>query len=643
MFLSNGNDRLRKRASKRIPSSREQFENYRQKSNGSTTSSSAQHRPARSSSLLLVSFLRMLRGWYGQVLWSLVALILATLLGLVPPAATKFIVDNVLTGAPLPEYVPQWVPREPSRLLIAITAAVLIVSAIKIGVQLVGRWNARRISKLVKLAVNKQVFQHVIRLPLHRVQELKSGGAMSILRKDASSVNELMTILLYDPLQALVQLFGSLCILAWVDWRMLLGALVMIPLVWLTHHTWIRRLRPQHRQVRALREEIDALTTELFGGIRVVRAFSRQRSETSRIMRAENLMARKELYAWWWARGVEIVWESIIPLCSALLLIYGGWRVLAGALTLGDMMMFVVYLLMLLVPLSLLAQSATRLQDSLAGFDRVLDLLEEPIEMESGSRVEVSKAHVAGRISFEMVSFSYPGSDLLALDGINLTVEAGETIALVGPSGSGKTTLCNLAMRFYDPTEGRVLLDNRDLREIKVESYRKLLSIVDQDVFLFDGTIASNIAYGDQHATEYDIRRAAELANVDEFIADFPAGYNTVIGERGVKLSGGQRQRIATARAILADPKILILDEASSNMDTETERAIQANLAELMQKRTCFVIAHRLSTIAHASRIVVLEAGRITEIGTHEELLNASSWYREMAMMQTASVPLPTC
>jgi ATP-binding cassette subfamily B protein/subfamily B ATP-binding cassette protein MsbA len=433
-----------------------------------------------------------------------------------------------------------------------------------------------------------------------------------------------------------IQLVGSLVILAWVDWRLLLGALVLVPLIYVTHRTWIARIRPQYRRVRAERERADALAAESFGGIRVVRAFSRQRTETNRILRSNHAMGRLELYAWWWSRIVEVVWAALIPTASAALLMYGGWRVLQGALTLGDLMMFLVYLLMLLDPLAVLAQSAAQLQNSLAGLDRVLDLLEEPREMQSpGEKRRIAKRDVLGRVTFDNVSFSYPKTSDLTLKEITLDVAPGETIALVGPSGAGKTTFCNLVARFYDPTSGRILVDGRDLRELDVESYRQAVGIVEQDVFLFDGTIGENIAYGARHASQREVRAAAALANADEFIERLPLKYDTVIGERGVKLSGGQRQRLAIARAVLADPPILILDEATSNLDTQSERLIQSALTTLMRHRTSFVIAHRLSTIVHASRIVVLESGRIAEIGTHESLMGSGGRYSEMVLLQT--------
>jgi ATP-binding cassette, subfamily B, bacterial len=282
-----------------------------------------------------------------------------------------------------------------------------------------------------------------------------------------------------------------------------------------------------------------------------------------------------------------------------------------------------------------LATTVTQFQSNLAGFDRVLDLLDEPREMADcpGTRA-ISKSAVSGAITLRNVGFIYPGTSRRVLREINLEVEPGETIALVGRSGSGKTTLCNLIARFYDPTAGTIALDGLGLREIEVESFRRLLGIVEQDVFLFDGSIAENIAYGDRWATQARIEQAAHVANAAEFIDRLPAGYQTLIGERGVRLSGGQRQRLAIARAILADPKVFILDEATSNLDSESERLIQQSLEQLLLGRTSFVIAHRLSTIRHADRILVLDDGAIVEAGSHTELMAGSGLYRDMVELQ---------
>ena len=599
----------------------------------------------RTSKELLSRFFGLLNPFRWQVVGILLSLTVATVLALIPPAGTKFVVDYVLTDQPLPESFTSRFPTFTDRytLLIAAAVAVVVISLCKIIVHIWGRWYATRITKRIQLDVRRRVFEHAVRLPLHRVQEIRSGGVASILREDGGSVGELVFGLLYNPWRAIIQLLGSLIILAWVDWTLLVGALVLLPLVYFSHHTWIARIRPQFRAIRKQREFIDAGAAEAFAGMRIVRAFSRQRREAGRFIVENNLMVRKELFAWWWMRSVEMVWEAMIPLTSAALMLYGGWRVIDGALTIGELMMFLVYLLMLLQPLAILAQSATQFQNSLSGLDRILDLLDEPKEMQpTADSLRVSHSTVAGQITFDNVTFAYPGTDEPALKAINLEVAAGQTVALVGPSGSGKTTLCNLVARFYDPQSGAVKLDGRDLRDFDVESFRSLLGVVEQDVFLFDGTIADNINYANRDASPEQVQAAADAAHASEFIDRLTDGMNTLIGERGVRLSGGQRQRLAIARAILADPRLLILDEATSSLDTDSERLIQSSLAKLMQNRTSFVIAHRLSTIAGADLICVVEHGEIVQTGTHQELMDKGGRYRMMVEQQVQmATPAP--
>jgi ATP-binding cassette subfamily B protein/subfamily B ATP-binding cassette protein MsbA len=673
-------------------SSRERFRQYRREirarkfdpsSSSSRTSGSpkhshdgrTKHRRSRSFFQLLREFWGLVRPHRAAIYLALATLSVSTLLGLAPLYGTKVVFDNVLGDHPLPLPLTRFValPADRSQLL-GVVAVVMVALAVACELlNLWSRWNSTRATQLVRVSVRKQVFDHAVRLPLHRVYDLKSGGVASILREDAGNVADLIFSLLYNPWRAIIQLLGSVAVLAFVDWRLLLGSLVLLPIVWMTHRTWIGRIRPLMRDIRNTRQNIDSHTTEAFGGMRVVRSFARQQHESSTYTRGGNFMSRQEVLTWWWMRGIDVSWSVLIPLATATLLYFGGRQVLADsellkahlirpdqALTVGDLVMFLSYLVALLGPIATLAASATGLQTSLAALDRVLDLMQEPREMPSTrAAVAVTKPQVQGRIVFKDVSFAYPAAkpsngklqagDAEAdaeppspvLSDINLDLAAGQVVALVGPSGAGKTTLCNLVARFFDPTSGSIALDGRDIRDITIDSYRRLFGIVEQDTFLFDGTIAENIGYGRKNATQAEIEQAARSANADEFIKNLAAGYDSWIGERGVKLSAGQRQRITIARALLAEPRILIFDEATSNLDTESERLIQASLHTLMQGRTSFVIAHRLSTIAHADRILVMEKGRIVEQGRHEELMQLNSRYREMVLLQTSPPPPP--
>lgn len=643
-------------------------------------------------------FFELFRLFWGQirehhktVIAALGTVTLATSLGLLMPASTLITIDYIITDHPGPSGIPPLARRivaatgvhidwnsidkaDRISLLWVLGFFMIVLTMFNIVVWTWGRWQMTRLTKRVQASMRMQVFEHASRLPLHRIYQLKTGGVVSILREDAGAAAELLFSLLYNPWRAIVQLVGTLVILALVDWRLLVGGMMLIPAVWLSHRTWINRIRPIYRDIKITRTSIDAHSTEAFGGMRVVRGFSRELSESGRFTKAGHLMSRQEILVWWWSRVLEMVWSLLIPVASTGVLVYGGSQVIRGNLTIGEVMMFTSYLLMLLSPLETLTNTATAVQTNLAGFDRILDVLSEPGEFgEAGEegKLQIERAKVKGHIALDHVSFAYPVMHSRAknpkeetkvapravLKDITLDVRAGMTVALVGASGSGKTTLCNLIARFFDPCEvpdpdapggkwpaGRILLDGVDLKDIDVRSFRRLLGIVEQDVFLFDGTIAANIAYGRLASsgkglvTEAEVmqavKRAAESANAAEFIDNLENGYHTLIGERGVRLSGGQKQRLAIARALLADPAILILDEATSNLDAESEALIQRSLGVLMKGRTCFVIAHRLSTIRHADLIVVLEQGRVVETGTHQQLLAMEGRYADLLRTQ---------
>ncbi len=637
---------------------------------------------ARTFSELFREFWKHLAGHRPTLFLALTTLTCSTFVGLVMPASTKVTIDYILTDHPGPTGLPAWVGAtlgigpefsvsDRKHLLWALAVLMIGVTLFSVTIGSWGRWQMTRLTKRLQSAMRRRAFDHAVQLPLHKLYQFKSGGVVSILREDAGGAAELLFSMIYNPWRAIVQLAGTLIILTVVDWRMLLGAAAIIPATWLTHRTWINRIRPVYRDIRITRQGMDGHTTETFGGMRVVRGFGRQHGESSRYTHAQNYMVRQEILVWWESRLLEIIWAVLIPFASVAVLVYGGSRVIDRSLSIGDVMMFSTYLLMLLSPLETLTSTAANIQSNLAGFDRILDVLAEPREFsENRGTIPVSREVAQGRISIRHVSFTYPmaikpksrkkaevkdasrpgahsmnGSAGLGapepdpepievLHDIDLEVKAGETIALIGPSGSGKTTLCNLIARFYDPTRGSIALDGVDLKQIDLDGYRRLLGIVEQDVFLFDGSVAENIGYGRRDATMEQIRAAAAAANADGFIEKLEYRYETVIGERGVRLSGGQKQRIAIARAILADPLILILDEATSNLDSESEALIQKSLAVLMRGRTSFVIAHRLSTIRHASRIVVMENGKVIEVGSHEQLIERSGRYAELLRLQ---------
>lgn len=601
---------------------------------------------ARSFWELFAAFWGLIAGHRGPIIAALGFLSVGIAIRLIPPLGTKLAIDSVLTDPARP--FPDWLLRvpgvatllgdpsaSPMRTLVAIAATVTVLTLIGTFINLIGRWLATKAVNKTQVSIRRQVFEHALRLPLHHVYSMKSGGIASLIREDAGGVSELIFSMLYNPWRALVQFFGSLVILMFVDWKLMLGGMMLLPVVWVTHRTYISRIRPLFRDVRKQRQRIDSAATETFGGIRVVRTFSRSRTESSRYVREGDFLVRQQLFTWWWMRIIETIWEVVIPLASTGLLLYGGYQIIEDQLTLGDLMMFLVYLTMLLDPLATLAGSAVTFQNNLAGLDRILDVLD--VDEELPSRVGANRLTAqtrGGAISIRNVSFHYPGTETPVLHNVTFEIEAGQTVALVGRSGAGKTTLTNLVARFYDPTSGEILYNGVDLRDIQLSSYRALLGIVEQDVFLFDGTVHENIAYARPKADRQDVAAAAVAAAADEFINKMPRGYDTVVGERGVKLSGGQRQRLAIARAILADPQVLILDEATSNLDSQSERLIQTSLSRLLRDRTAIVIAHRLSTIAGADLIVVLEDGRVVETGTHAELLARDGHYQDMVNLQ---------
>jgi ATP-binding cassette subfamily B protein/subfamily B ATP-binding cassette protein MsbA len=464
---------------------------------------------------------------------------------------------------------------------------------------------------------------------------MKTGGILSRLTGDIDTTTGLLQMAVVSPTISLIRLITAVAVLVSLNWRLALTALAIIPGVVVMSLVFARRVKPIYRSVRKDAEQIDGRVGETFSGIRVVRAFRGEMREQLDYMRGRHTVLRKELFAY---RRELVLWTSWGLLMSAVNVVivwYGGYLNVGGHASIGDIMAFQWYTFLLLNPVWSIVNSFSELQRSLAAMERVFEVL--AMDDDKPDQPDARDApRVVHEVRFEDVEFAYQDGQPVVRD-FKVAVPGGSVVALVGRSGAGKTTVTDLVARFHDPTNGRILLNGVDLRDFRLRTYRDLLAIVQQEVFLFDGSVRDNIAYGRHDATDAEIEDAARRANAHEFVARLPDGYETFIGERGVKLSGGQRQRLAIARAILASPQILILDEATSNLDTESEQLIQASMAALLAGRTTFVIAHRLSTIRRANLILLMEEGRVIERGTHEQLMQARGGYYHMVLRQMES------
>ncbi len=477
------------------------------------------------------------------------------------------------------------------------------------------------------------LFHRILRLPMGELTEMKTGGILSRLSSDVDSTTGLLQQALLSPVLSSLRLVVTLCIIFTLNWRIAAAVIVAMPPILLVQNLWARRIRVIWKSMGQDRQEIDARVSEGLSGVRIVRGFGREQREQLAYTLGHHTVIRKQMLATRAQRSVGLIWELIMPLAQVTIIGFGGYLVVKGQATLGVLIAFQGYVWRLLEPVMQIANSISETQRGLAAMERVFDVFDKPEEKPDAPDAVAAPERV-DELRFEHVSFSYR-PELQVLHDFSLTVPGGSVVALVGASGAGKTTVTDLVARFYDPSAGRILLNGVDLRQIRLKGFRSLLGIVQQEVFLFDGSVRENIAYGRTDASEEEVLDAAQRANADEFIRRLPEGYDTLIGERGVKLSGGQRQRLSIARALLADPKLLILDEATSSLDTESEQLIQASIDELLRDRTTFIIAHRLSTIAHADQIVVLDSGVIVEQGTHRELVRRGGRYAAMVARQS--------
>lgn len=489
----------------------------------------------------------------------------------------------------------------------------------------------------VILDMRDEVFGKMQRLSLGFYANRSTGELMSRVVDDVNHVERVLLDGTEQLLVASLTLIGVAGILFYINPFLALVALIPIPFLVAGAAWYTKRMRRIYRKVRERAGAMNAALHDALSGLLQIKIFNREAHESARFRehadryRQEHL---KAMYAWAsFSPGMNFIGS----LGGLFVIAVGGASVIGGRASVGDVIAFLFYLNLFYEPVNRLQSLNNMWQDALAAGERVFEIMDMEPEIQEKKEAAALARPVRGEVRFENVNFSY-GPDRTVLQGIDLTIAPGETLALVGPTGAGKTTILSLIPRFYDVTSGRVLIDGVDVRDLRLADLRSQIAVVSQEPFLFNGTVGENIRFGRLDATEADVRRAAQLANAAEFIDRLPEGYDAVVGERGVKLSVGQKQRLSIARAILKEAKILILDEATSAVDTVTEMQIQEALERLMEDRTTFVIAHRLSTIQSADRIACVEDGRITELGSHEELIGRGGLYARLCEHQARGV-----
>lgn len=476
------------------------------------------------------------------------------------------------------------------------------------------------------------VYDHFQKLSLRYYHDKQTGQLMSRTTNDTATFESLIAHSVPELITNILVLIGVTIILFSMNTYLAFLTLIPIPFLIVGGVIFTKRIRPNFRKAQSTLAELNATLQDNLSGVKEIQVFNQQPRERKRVEKKAQSYASAILHALKLSAIFHPTVETISSLGTVIVVGFGGWLALQERLSVSDIVGFLLYLNLFYQPISTLARVTEDLQLSIAGADRVFEVLDtEPDIKDKPSALDFERSE--GEIEFKDVSFHYlPSAPVL--QGISFKANPGEMVALVGPTGVGKTTIISLIARFYDPITGSISLDGRDLRDVTLSSLRNQISIVLQDVFLFNGTVAENIAYGSKNASEEDIINAAKIAKAHDFIAELPEGYDTVIGERGVKLSGGQKQRLSIARAVLRNTPILILDEATASVDVETEAKIQQAIQELAGSRTIIVIAHRLSTVKRADKILVIQEGRISESGTHEELLKNNGMYRHLCDVQ---------
>jgi ATP-binding cassette subfamily B protein len=570
----------------------------------------------------------LLRPYRLRVILMFLALVTGTAATLAPAPLAKAAIDSGIVKGDISAL--DWI-------VVAFIASALVVWVCSYAETFLVNWVGQRALADLRM----QIFRHLQEMPISFYERRPAGVLISRMTNDVDALNSLVTDTIVTLFSASLTLVGSIVILLAFDVRLALITFLIFPLMALASLAFRIASADAYRRTRETIGAITAYLQESLSGIRVVRAFAQEPHHERRfgelnVINRDANMTTVNLNAAYFP-GVEFLGS----LATVMLLLVGGYQAISGQITVGVLVGFLAALNNFFDPIGQLSQVYTTYQSGMAALDKIFELLDEQPDLTDSAHAEPLPP-IRGEIAFEDVSFRYRTDEgtKMALDDVSIVVPPGQTVALVGATGAGKSTFAKLVARFYDPTEGRVLVDGHDLRDVTAQSLREQMGIVPQEAFLFSGTIAENLAFGRADATREDLEAAAQAVGAWEFIERLPAGLDTEVGERGVQLSAGQRQLVAFARALVADPRILVLDEATSNVDLHTEGRIEIALRRLLAGRTAIVIAHRLSTIRQAGRIVVLDQGRVAEQGTHEELLEAggayASLYRDWAAQAVA-------
>jgi subfamily B ATP-binding cassette protein MsbA len=550
-----------------------------------------------------------------RLVLGLTLMLVSRLAGLVLPASSKYLIDDVVNGGRSDLLMP---------IALAAGAATLVqaVTSFALG-QILGVAAQRAITDM-----RKRVQARIMHLPVRYFDSTQTGVLVSRIMTDAEGIRNLVGTGLVQLVGGLVTAVLGIGVLFWLNWHLTVITILVLLAFGGGMAYAFRTLRPLFRERGKINAEVTGRLTEALGGIRVVKSYTAEKREEIVFTKGAHRLFRNIAKSMTGVSATTAGSTVIVGIIGVLMIWLGGQAILAGEMTLGELIMYIFFIGLVAAPLVSIASIGTQITEAFAGLDRIREILDMPTEVEEDEQRAPVEA-LKGDVVFDDVWFEYNEGQPV-LRGVSFEAPAGTTTALVGSSGSGKSTLISIVMAFNRPTRGRVLVDGKDLADLRLMDYREQLASVLQENFLFDGTIAANVGYARPGSTLDDIKDACRIAHCDEFISQFPQGYDTIVGERGIKLSGGQRQRVSIARAILANPRILILDEATSSLDSESEQMIQDGLRRLRSGRTSFVIAHRLSTIRSADQILVLEAGQIVERGTHAQLLALGGRYRQL-------------